>query len=177
MQGGLLPCALELWRRSGSSAVAAVSLLCPPPASFFTGDADDRGALDARPDPAALPPEERAADAEHVLDKLSQSGLEVPDLRTTELAKALHTQEGGSLPPADVARVLHAPRGSNQPPRSLARVALARVCLPLPMPAPLQRTTHYHARRVSAYHCPRPLPCPFPPPPCCPTPRPRPAAA
>ena len=36
VQGGLLPSALEVWRRSGSKAIAGVSILSPPPLRFFT---------------------------------------------------------------------------------------------------------------------------------------------
>ena len=42
VQGGLLPCALEVWRRSGREAVAGVSLLSPPPLRFFSKGADSR---------------------------------------------------------------------------------------------------------------------------------------
>lgn len=36
VQGGLLPCALEIWRASGTNAVAGMTLLSPPPRRFFT---------------------------------------------------------------------------------------------------------------------------------------------
>ena len=40
VQGGLLPSALEVWRRSGSKAIAGISVLSPPPLRFFTKDAN-----------------------------------------------------------------------------------------------------------------------------------------
>ena len=36
VQGGLLPSALEVWRRSGAKAIAGISVLSPPSLSFFT---------------------------------------------------------------------------------------------------------------------------------------------
>ena len=51
VQGGLLPSALEVWRRSGAKAIAGVSVLSPPPLSFFsTQEADEEpgGTLEAR---------------------------------------------------------------------------------------------------------------------------------
>ncbi|KAL1520821.1 hypothetical protein AB1Y20_022383 [Prymnesium parvum] len=53
VQGGLLPAALEVWRRSGRRAVAAVSLLSPPPLRFF--------AREARPEASARPAAPRAS--------------------------------------------------------------------------------------------------------------------
>ena len=49
VQGGLLPSALEVWRRSGSKAIAGVSVLSPPPLRFFTR------AEDAADGAAAMP--------------------------------------------------------------------------------------------------------------------------
>ena len=51
VQGGLLPSALEVWRRSGAKAIAGVSVLSPPPLSFFTtqeADEEPGGTLEAR---------------------------------------------------------------------------------------------------------------------------------
>ena len=53
VQGGLLPSALEVWRRSGSKAIAGVSVLSPPPLRFFT-QAED-AADDAAATPAGQP--------------------------------------------------------------------------------------------------------------------------
>ena len=40
VQGGLLPCALEMWRLGGKETIAGLSLLSPPPLKFVCGDAD-----------------------------------------------------------------------------------------------------------------------------------------
>ena len=57
VQGGLLPSALEVWRRSGSKAIAGISVLSPPSLSFFTTREVDEvpgGTLEARDATAAL---------------------------------------------------------------------------------------------------------------------------
>lgn len=44
VQGGLLPVALEMWRRVGSGGIAGMSLISPPPLAFFSPTADaERG--------------------------------------------------------------------------------------------------------------------------------------
>lgn len=47
VQGGLLPCALEVWRRSGRDAIVGVSLLSPPPLRFFTTAGAPAGPIEA----------------------------------------------------------------------------------------------------------------------------------
>ena len=60
VQGGLLPSALEVWRRSGSNAIAGISVLSPPSLSFFTTqDVDaDAGGVASRMSAAVTPPAE-----------------------------------------------------------------------------------------------------------------------
>ena len=84
VQGGLLPTALEVWRRSGTNAIVGISLLSPPPLRFFTEEDEEEMATDGEAGfsppsarvrkrdrllfwrrrsqvPGSLPPEERAA--------------------------------------------------------------------------------------------------------------------
>ena len=53
VQGGLLPSALEVWRRAGPKAIAGITLLSPPPLKFFSKEAETETAPDG---PKAAPP-------------------------------------------------------------------------------------------------------------------------
>ena len=55
-----MPCALELWRRS-PGAIAAVSLLSPPPPQFFCGEGEGDNRIRTAVPEAALPPDKRAS--------------------------------------------------------------------------------------------------------------------
>jgi len=57
VQGGLLPCALEMWRLGGRETIAGMSLMSPPPFRFVAEDAD---AGDWNPSSRA-PPRKRAS--------------------------------------------------------------------------------------------------------------------
>ena len=48
VQGGLLPVALEMWRKGGEEAIAAVSFISPPPLRFFSPEAGEEEGVRSR---------------------------------------------------------------------------------------------------------------------------------
>lgn len=73
-QGGLAPVALEMWRLGGSTTVAGVSLLSPPPFQFFAAAAASADA-DATDAPAPRPPSRRKQRAFWLLAQSSVGGF------------------------------------------------------------------------------------------------------
>ena len=61
VQGGLLPCALEMWRLGGRDTIAGVSLLSPPPLRFVCDDADEPWTAKKAGAPPPGPPTPRAS--------------------------------------------------------------------------------------------------------------------
>lgn len=110
VQGGLLPAALEVWRRSGSRAIAGISLLSPPPLLFF---ADEE---------AAVPVTESAAKAPTRESALRRS-------RLSRVWRRRRPELPGSLPPEERETPPQAAR--RRASRRVQRMAWAVACSPV----------------------------------------------
>jgi len=117
VQGGLLPTALEVWRRSGSRVIAGISLLSPPPVLFF---ADDDVAVP--PTEVAIPPTESAV-------KVSARKGTLRRLRLNHLWRRRRAELPGSLPPEEREAPPQAAR--RRASRRVQRIAWAVACSPV----------------------------------------------